>query len=77
MNLRRKRFFFVFMQSGGLPINQTWQRLIKDVFKKPFIGCLENINFGTEDFNDFSSYDGENIGSCDYDDFSHLNYIVD
>lgn len=58
--------------SGGLPDNQTLQRQTKNVFKKPFVGCLENINIGTEDLNDFSSYDGENIGSCDYDDFSYL-----
>lgn len=57
--------------SGGLP-NQTLHKQTKNLFKKQFVGCLENINIGTEDLNDFSSYDGENIGSCDYDDFSYL-----
>ncbi|XP_037042682.1 protein eyes shut [Bradysia coprophila] len=65
-----KHPFFI----GGLPNNQTLQRQTKNIFKKPFVGCLENINIGTEDLNDFSSYDGENIGSCDFDDFSYLQW---
>lgn len=66
---------FIFLLSGGFPDGESIQNRTSNRFSKAFIGCLHDITFGndlTSQISDFSSYDGENIGSCDvYDDFSN------
>lgn len=53
---------------GGFPNTESVSARTVGRFDEPFKGCLQDIQFGAEPnavINDFSSYQGENIGSCD------------
>nr|AAM50220.1 HL01481p [Drosophila melanogaster] len=53
---------------GGFPNSDSVSRRTKGRFFDPFKGCLQDIQFGAEPtaiISDFSTYQGENIGSCD------------
>ncbi|XP_068151971.1 protein eyes shut [Drosophila tropicalis] len=53
---------------GGFPNMDAVSKRTKGRYYEPFKGCLQDIEFGGEPkaiINDFSSYQGENIGSCD------------
>ncbi|XP_012155413.1 protein eyes shut isoform X2 [Ceratitis capitata] len=53
---------------GGFPNQELVSVRTLGRFNEPFKGCLQDIQFGAEPnavITDFSSYKGENIGSCD------------
>ncbi|XP_030556958.1 protein eyes shut, partial [Drosophila novamexicana] len=53
---------------GGFPNQDSVSMRTQGRFFEPFKGCLQDIQFGAEPkavINDFSTYQGENIGSCD------------
>ncbi|KAI9585808.1 hypothetical protein GQX74_001655 [Glossina fuscipes] len=53
---------------GGFPNLDPVNKRTQGRFELPFKGCLQDIQFGAEPntlIKDFSTYQGENIGSCD------------
>lgn len=60
--------------SGGTPSSIPISNLTINKFSSSFSGCLQDITFGSEPqvyrIDDYSQYEGENIGSCElYDEF--------
>ncbi|KAH8419353.1 hypothetical protein KR222_006509, partial [Zaprionus bogoriensis] len=53
---------------GGFPNQESVSKRTLGRYFEPFKGCLQDIQFGAEPtaiISDFSTYQGENIGSCD------------
>ncbi|XP_058980715.1 protein eyes shut isoform X2 [Musca domestica] len=53
---------------GGFPNLESVSKRTQGRYDQPFKGCLQDIQFGAEPnalIKDFSTYQGENIGSCD------------
>ncbi|XP_037819163.1 LOW QUALITY PROTEIN: protein eyes shut-like [Lucilia sericata] len=53
---------------GGFPNMESVSKRTQGRYEQPFKGCLQDIQFGAEPnalIKDFSTYQGENIGSCD------------
>ncbi|KAM7353986.1 eyes shut isoform 2-T8 [Cochliomyia hominivorax] len=53
---------------GGFPNMESISKRTQGRYEQPFKGCLQDIQFGAEPnalIKDFSTYQGENIGSCD------------
>lgn len=54
--------------AGGFPNSESVSKRTQGRYEQPFKGCLQDIQFGAEPnalIKDFSTYQGENIGSCD------------